>query len=88
MPRKIEETETIEEVTTSVDIEELVEFYAPKSRELQSDIFVGLNGKNLQIQRGKHVKIPRWAYEILTQSEDQATIALERSEAAQGMIKY
>lgn len=76
MAAKTEEIK--EETKTEVDMEELVTVKIHKSRDQQADVFVSLNGRNLQIQRGIPVEVPRWAFEILENSERMDEVALER----------
>lgn len=63
--------------TGTVDMNEKVRVKLPLSREKSRDAFVSLNGKNMKIRRGVEVEIPRWAYEILKNSEDMDMLALE-----------
>lgn len=62
----------------SVDMEELVTITLPLTREQQDDVFVSCNGRNMMIQRGKEVQIPRWAKEILDNKDAMNMLALER----------
>ncbi len=65
--------------------EELVDFYAFKDNDkYKSDIFVAVNGKTYRIQRGKHVRIPRYVAEVLRRSmeQDAATADMIEREAA------
>lgn len=62
----------------SKNMEELVNVKLPLTREKQDDVFVSLNGRNMKIKRGVAVAVPRWAYEILKNSEEMDTLALER----------
>lgn len=64
-----------------IDMDELVTVMLPLTREKQDDVFVGLNGKNLLIKRGERVDIPRWAKEILDNSEAMDVLALQRQAA-------
>lgn len=52
---------------------EKVPFYAIKDDDLyKDDIVVGRNGQMLKIKRGVNVMIPRWAYQIIMQSQEQS----------------
>lgn len=49
-----------------------VDFYAFKDGgKYKDDIFVAVNGKTFKIQRGKHVKIPRYVAAVLENGMDQ-----------------
>lgn len=51
---------------------ELVDFYAFKDGDkYKDDIVVAVNGKVWRIQRGVHVKIPRYVYDVLDNSQKQ-----------------
>ena len=68
------------------DMNELVPFFAFRDNDkYKDDIFVGLNGKGYQIQRGKQVMIPRGVYNILIRSmrQDERTSELMASQARQ-----
>lgn len=45
-----------------------------------SDVFVGLNGKGYQIQRGVDVQVPAGVAEILRHSEEQDALAASHME--------
>ncbi len=45
-----------------------------------SDVFVGLNGKGYQIQRGVDVEVPAGVAEILKHSEEQDALAASHME--------
>lgn len=45
-----------------------------------NDVFVGLNGKGYQIQRGVDVQVPAGVAEILKHSEEQDALAASRME--------
>lgn len=55
----------------------------PLTRDKQDDVFVGLNGRTLKIQRGEEVEIPRWAYNIIKDSEQMDMLAITRSRKLQ-----
>lgn len=68
------------------DMNELVPFFAFRDNDkYKDDIFVGLNGKGYQIQRGKQVMIPRGVYNILIRSmrQDERTSEMMASQARQ-----
>lgn len=51
-----------------------VDFYAFKDNDkYKDDIFVAVNGKTFKIQRGKHVKIPRYVAAVLENGQNQDT---------------
>ena len=70
---------------------ELVDFYAFKdSDRYKDDIIVAVNGRVWRIQRGEHVKIPRYVYEVLANSQRQDTYTanlIERETAARDAAK-
>lgn len=47
------------------------------SDKYKDDVFVAVNGRNYQIQRGKEVQVPRCVAEILNASEEQDTRTAE-----------
>ncbi|MEA4920633.1 MAG: hypothetical protein VB078_06925 [Clostridiaceae bacterium] len=68
-----EETELKKAPAVPLDPEkDKVDFYAFKDNDkYKDDIFVAVNGKTFKIQRGKHVRIPRYVAEVLANSMDQ-----------------
>lgn len=49
----------------------------PKLRTGEPDVFVGVNGKTIQIQRGKDVMIDQEFAEVLKHSQKSDRIAME-----------
>lgn len=80
MARNEEKVDALQNETTLDPMEQLVDVIIPKTREKQSDVFVGLNGRTLQIKRGQMVSIPLWAKEILDNQEKMDMLALERQQ--------
>lgn len=63
--------------------EDTYKIMLPISNEKQDDVFVSVNGKTYQIQRGKEVEVPACVYEVLMNSQKMDALALERSRALQ-----
>lgn len=60
---------------------ERVPFFAfSDSEKYKDDIVVGINGYNYQIQRGKHVMIPRFVYDAIIDAERQRMLADKNSQ--------
>ena len=59
--------------------EDTYEVELPISKENQSDVTVGINGKVYRIQRGKKVKVPAAVYEVLMNSMKMDNLAIQRS---------
>ena len=58
--------------------DELVPFKAFKDNgKYKDDIFVGVNGKTWNIQRGHEVMIPRYVYDVLIRSQEQDSATAE-----------
>lgn len=81
-----EAKETVEAVETTVEqyMNEKVPFYAIYDGDrYKDDITVTVNGKTWQIQRGKHVQIPRFVFEAIMASERQKGVATATSQSAE-----
>lgn len=48
----------------------------PKTREQQDDVFVSVNNRSWQIQRGVNVEVPACVAEVLKHSDEMAEAAL------------
>lgn len=57
--------------------EKMVEIRIPLTREATDDVFISVNDRSWQIQRGKVVKVPECVVEVLRNQE----IALEKAYA-------
>ncbi len=55
--------------------EELVKIKIPKTKSQQDDVFVSVNNRTWQIQRGVYVEVPACVAEVLQHSEDMETEA-------------
>lgn len=64
------------------DKEKLVKFTISKTRELQDDVFVSVNDRTWQIQRGVEVEVPECVLEVLRHQAEMETIALAYEAAA------
>ena len=53
------------------EAEELVDVYIPKFNKDDNYRFISVNGQNVQVMKGKHVKIPKKFAEVYWRSEDQ-----------------
>ena len=68
MATKNEQTAASAELTVRVKI--------PKTKELQDDVFVSVNNRTWQIQRGVYVEVPVCVAEVLQHSEEMSEEAL------------
>ena len=62
--------------------EKLVKFTINKTRELQDDVFVSVNDRTWQIQRGVEVEVPECVLEVLRHQAEMENIALAYEAAA------
>lgn len=62
--------------------EKLIKFTIQKTRELQDDVFVSVNDRTWQIQRGVEVEVPECVLEVLRHQQEMENIALAYEEAA------
>ena len=71
--KKEEQDLAIETAPQAIDPnKDKVDFYAFKDGDkYKDDIFVAVNGKTFKIQRGQHVKIPRYVAAVLENGMDQ-----------------
>lgn len=69
--KKEEIKEQTEEVNVQVeeDPEELLDIIIPMTREHKEDVFIRVNERTWQVQRGKQVKLPRCAVKVVQQAE-------------------
>lgn len=65
-----------EETIAPVD-DGMVTIKVPLTRTEKDDVYVALNGKSFQIQRGKEVRVPKGVAEILQHSEEMLREAIE-----------
>jgi|GEM_PF-748025 len=80
------ETEVAERKNDEVK-EETYKIMLPLTKELQDDVFVGINGKTYQLQRGVEVEVNRAVYEVLLNSQKMDNLAIARSnELAKGNL--
>ena len=80
------ETEVVENKNDEVK-EETYKIMLPLTKELQDDVFVGINGKSYQLQRGVEVEVNRAVYEVLLNSQKMDNLAIARSnELAKGNL--
>lgn len=61
--------------------QDMVTVRLPKTRDLNADVFVSVNGRRFQIQRGVNVEIPAYVAAVLEYSEKQDQETMERLEA-------
>lgn len=57
--------------------EKMVRIRLPLTKENQSDVFVSVNERTWQIQRGKFVDVPECVAKVIQNSEDMQMVALE-----------
>ena len=60
----------------------MVKIKIRKDKTLKRDVFVSVNGKTYQIQRGVEVEVPDFVKEVLDNQEKMDSLALERIEEA------
>lgn len=79
---KINETITPEEVTPeeAVPVEKKVKIIIPMTRDDEGDVFVSVNNRTWQIQRGEEVEVPECVAEVLQHQNEalKRIIANER----------
>ena len=63
--------------------EQTVRIKIPKTKELQDDVFVSVNNRTWQIQRGIYVDVPACVAEVLQHSEEMAEEALRFEDQVQ-----
>lgn len=56
--------------------EKLIKFTIQKTRENQDDVFVSVNDRTWQIQRGVEVEVPECVLEVLRHQQEMENIAL------------
>lgn len=66
----------------TVEKEKTVKIKLPLSRTEKDDIFVGVNGRTWQIQRGKTVEVPECVVEVLRHQEEMLEQAMAFEEKA------
>ena len=62
--------------------EKLVKVRIPKTKDNQDDVFVSVNDRTWQIQRGKEVEVPECVAEVLLHQQEMEEIALAYEEEA------
>lgn len=65
-----------DETIAAVD-DGMVTIKIPLTRNEKDDVYVALNGKSFQIQRGKEVRVPKGVAEILQHREEMLREAIE-----------
>ena len=64
-------TETNETIETAVETgPKMVKIRIPKTKEEKEDVFVSVNFRTYQIQRGVEVEVPDFVAEVLQHKED------------------
>ena len=56
--------------------EKLIKFTIQKTRENQDDVFVSVNDRTWQIQRGVEVEVPECVLEVLRHQQEMENIAI------------
>lgn len=79
MAKKEQNTEeTIQQEVQATPVDDgMVTIKIPLTRTEKDDVYVALNGKAYQIQRGVEVRVPRGVAEILQNSEQMLREAIE-----------
>ena len=73
---------TVSNVTTA-KAEKKVKIRIPLSRENNSDVFVGVNGRSWLIKRGVEVEVPECVVEVLKHQEEALATAYNYSESVE-----
>ena len=61
---------------------EMVTVKLHKDKNVKNDVFVCVNGKTYQIQRGVEVQVPKFVKEVLDNTERMDELAIKRQEEA------
>lgn len=67
--------------------EEMVKIKIPKTPQNREPVFVSRNGKNMYIQRGVEVEVPKGIAEIIENSDRQADIVYDLITEAENEAK-
>ena len=82
--------ENIEEVKNEVPAEtgpKMVKIKLPKTKELKDDVFVSVNFRTYQIQRGVEVEVPDFVAEVLRHQEEMLEEIMLFEDAVQNKHK-
>ena len=63
--------------TTEQTTEKTVKIKIPLTRVEKDDVYVAVNGKPYQIQRGKEVEVPASVAEVLQHREEMLAVSME-----------
>ena len=63
--------------TTKKTTEKTVKIKLPLTRTEKDDVYVAVNGKPYQIQRGKEVEVPASVAEVLQHREEMLVVSME-----------
>jgi hypothetical protein len=63
--------------TTKKTTEKTVKIKIPLTRTEKDDVYVAVNGKPYQIQRGKEVEVPASVAEVLQHKEEMLAVSME-----------
>lgn len=63
--------------TTKKTTEKTVKIKIPLTRTEKNDVYVAVNGKPYQIQRGKEVEVPASVAEVLQHREEMLAVSME-----------
>lgn len=63
-------------------MEKTVTIKLPLTRNEKEDVFVGVNGRTWQIQRGVEVELPWYAAKVLQRQEKMLSVAIAFEEKA------
>jgi hypothetical protein len=63
--------------TTKKTTEKKVVIKIPLTRTEKDDVYVAVNGKPYQIQRGKNVEVPASVAEVLQHKEEMLAVSME-----------
>lgn len=69
-------------VEGSAEPVEMVTVKLYKDKNIKNDVFVCVNGKTYQIQRGVEVQVPKFVKEVLDNTERMDELAIKRQEEA------
>ena len=70
--------------TKATKKEEMVTIFVPfEDGDKDSSLFVSVNDRDFQIQRGQMVEVPRCVAEVIQNSQQQMAVAIANAEALQ-----
>lgn len=62
--------ETVKKETVKETTEKMIKLRIPRTRENAEDVFISVNNRTWQVQRGVEVELPECAVEVLRHEEE------------------